>query len=232
MSNLAHKSETLEEKTQPLKGKALVLDFGSVISLSVFEKRSDIARRLGVPVSDIPWVGPLDPSSDPLWADMQADKITERDYWAEMSKSVGKLVGEDWKPLDFLKAATSKDINRDIRPQVVELVMKAKKNGASVGVLSNELELFYGADALATVKVLSEMDHIVDATHTRILKPDPRAYSEILSALKVEAKDAVFVDDQQRNVKGAVDFGMKGVFFDVRDPDGTCEKVWKELEAL
>lgn len=215
-----------------LEGKALILDFGSVISRSIFEKRFEIATKLGLPKGAINWPGPLDPKADDLWRDMLCDKLTEREYWARMAKSIGELVGQDWKPIDYLNAARAVDMNLDIRPEIIHLITIAKKAGAKVGVLSNELELFYGKESMDSIDILKEVDALVDATHTKILKPDPRAYEEILQLLGVSAENAVFVDDQPRNVKGSIDYGMKAVFFDVRDPQGVCEIVWGELINL
>jgi putative hydrolase of the HAD superfamily len=163
---------------------------------------------------------------------MLSDKLTEREYWAEMAKSVGNLVGENWAPLDYLNAARADDINLDIRPEVTRLIHDSKDAGAKFGVLSNELELFYGKDAMDSIRILGEADAIVDATHTKILKPDPRAYAEILERLEIQPDKAVFVDDQHRNVQGAIDFGLEAVFFDVRNPKATCDLVWSTLVEL
>ncbi len=63
-----------------------------------------------------------------------------------------------------------------------------------------------------------DFDVIVDATHTKILKPDPRAYQTCLEALNLPAAACVFVDDQRRNVDGARAIGLETVHFDVADP--------------
>ncbi|MCY1545137.1 HAD hydrolase, family IA, variant 3 [compost metagenome] len=59
---------------------------------------------------------------------------------------------------------------------------------------------------------------IVDATHTGILKPDPRAYAAVTEALGLPAGECVFVDDQKRNADGGVRAGMQVVHFDVLRP--------------
>ena len=66
--------------------------------------------------------------------------------------------------------------------------------------------------------LLDRFDLIVDASHTGILKPDPRAYAAVTDGLRVAAADCVFVDDQLRNVDGARRAGMQVVHFDVRRP--------------
>jgi putative hydrolase of the HAD superfamily len=61
------------------------------------------------------------------------------------------------------------------------------------------------------------MDVVVDATHTRILKPDPRAYALAVERLRVAPEAIVFADDQKRNIEGALQAGLNGIFFDVCD---------------
>lgn len=220
-------------QTDPsLAGLALVLDFGSVISYSVFERHAETEARLGLEPGAIQWFGPVNPEADPLWRDMLADKLTEREYWAHLAKDVGGKLGQDWKPVDFLRAARSPDLNDEIRPEIVDLVHRVKAHGGLVGILSNELELFYGAEALSEIRLLSEFDVLVDATHTEILKPDPRAYHLVLDRLGVKADAAVFLDDQPRNVAGGLEVGLHAMYFDVTDPAGCCNRAWHALCAL
>ena len=68
--------------------------------------------------------------------------------------------------------------------------------------------------------MLRLIDAFVDATHTGILKPDPRAYGRVLDADAARAREALFVDDQLRNVAGAVKAGLQTQYFDLRDVAG------------
>lgn len=61
--------------------RGLLLDFGAVISRSLFECHRDTERQLGLPAGTLTWLGPLDPSTDPLWRALQRQQISERDYW-------------------------------------------------------------------------------------------------------------------------------------------------------
>ena len=49
--------------------------------------------------------------------------------------------------------------------------------------------------------ILKEIDSIVDATHTHILKPDSRAYELGCEALGLSPEQVLFVDDQPGNVE-------------------------------
>jgi putative hydrolase of the HAD superfamily len=64
---------------------------------------------------------------------------------------------------------------------------------------------------------MDAFDVVVDASYTKILKPDPRAYRLLLEAIDLPAESCVFLDDQQRNIEGARAIGMRAVHFDVRD---------------
>ena len=199
--------------------KALVLDFGGVVTKTLFETHALTEEALGLEAGSLDWRGPFDPSSDALWQSMQRDEISERDYWRERTRETGRLVGEDWDAMETLvKRARGADPEAVVRPEADKAIRAAHTAGRRLAILSNELDLFYGADFRGRLPILSLFETIVDATYTGILKPDPRAYLEVTETLGIAAEDCVFVDDQKRNVDGAIAVGMRTVHFDVRDP--------------
>jgi putative hydrolase of the HAD superfamily len=199
--------------------RALVLDFGGVISRTMFETHDLSESALGLAPGTLAWRGPFDPDGDALWQDMQAGRISERDYWMARTREVGCLVGEHWTRIDsFVQRARGAEPDAVIRPEAIAAVAAARDAGCRLAVLSNELDLFYGTDFRRRLPLLDGFDVIVDATHTGILKPDLRAYAAVVEALGVPARDCVFVDDQPRNVEGARRAGMQAVAFDVTAP--------------
>ena len=198
--------------------QALVLDFGGVISRTMFETYPITERALGLAPGSLTWRGPFDPASDPLWVDMQENRITERDYWRTRVAEVGSLFGERWEMSDFVRRARGDDPISTMRPEAVRTIEAAAAAGKRLAILSNELDLFYGEGFTRRFPLLSDFEVVVDATYTGILKPDPRAYQLCLEALKLPADQCVFVDDQRRNIDGAEKVGMSTVHFDVRAP--------------
>lgn len=199
--------------------KALVLDFGGVISRTVFETHRENERALGLPPGTLTWRGPFDPAGDTLWQDMQAGKLSERDYWYQRASETGRLVGEEWQSLpQFLQRIRGDDPLTAIRPEALHAIAMAHKAGRKLAILSNELDLFYGAGFRAKLPFLADFDLIVDATYTGILKPDARAYAFVTEGLALTAADCVFVDDQMKNIRGAQAIGMRTVHFDVTRP--------------
>lgn len=205
--------------------EALVLDFGGVISRTLFETHALSEMALGLAPGTLTWRGPFDPAGDALWRDMQADQISERDYWMARTREVGRLVGENWDRMEiFVQRARGADVEAVIRPEAVAAIHAAKAAGCRLAILSNELDLFYGTGFRERLPLLGLFEVLVDATYTHILKPDPRAYQACLDELALPARHCVFVDDQLRNVAGAKRAGMQVVHFDVMRPQASYDE--------
>ena len=210
--------------------RALVLDFGGVVTRTLFETHAATEAALGLPAGTLTWRGPFDPAGDRLWRDMLADRISERDYWMTRTREVGRLLGESWDSMETLVTrARGADPASVIRPQAIAAVKATKAAGCALAILSNELDLFYGAALRERVSILGEFDCIVDATYTGVLKPDARAYALCLEQLDLPASACVFVDDQLRNVEGARRAGMQALRFDVLHPGKSYRRA---LECL
>ncbi|WP_102107991.1 HAD-IA family hydrolase [Oceaniglobus roseus] len=212
--------------TEPTLAKALIFDFGGVISRTLFETHAQTETTLGLPPGSLTWRGPFDPETDPLWRDMQADRISERDYWYARTRELGEMVGEDWTELsDLVKAVRGNAPSEVIRPEFLDTIAAARAQGVRLAILSNELDLFYGAEFRDKLPFLQDFEVIVDATYTGILKPDPRAYRIVLDKLDLAPGDCVFVDDQDRNIAGAEKVGLRAVPFDVTRPGESYARV-------
>lgn len=215
---------------RPRRFDALLLDFGSVITFTAFERHRDSERALGLAHGTFGWLGPVDPDTDPLWRSMQRGEISERDYWSRRAAEVGALVGQPgWTPLEFFQAIRGDDPNLAVRESARQTVAAARAAGLRVGILSNELELYWGRPFMDRLDLLRDIDVLVDATHTHILKPDPRAYALALEALGTSAQRVLFVDDQSRNVEGARRLGIEAVHFDVAAADACFASVRRQL---
>jgi putative hydrolase of the HAD superfamily len=213
--------------------KGLLLDFGSVISISVFERHRETERLLGLAEGTLTWQGPLKPETDALWQSMQRDEITERDYWAIRARELGATVGEpDWDVMAMLTRIRQVDPNTVVRPAMAVLMTQAHRLGIQIGILTNEMELFYGKPFLERMRVLKLVSSVVDATHNGILKPDPRAYALSIDAMGLQPEEILFVDDQFRNIAGAVQCGLQTQLFELRDIGGSIAAISARLQLF
>jgi putative hydrolase of the HAD superfamily len=213
--------------------KALVLDFGGVISRTLFETHPQTEQALGLAPGTLTWQGPFDPATDALWRAMQAGEISERDYWHQRTREVGAMLGESWSDMQTLvKRARGADPRAVIRPEAVLAIHQAKAMGCALAILSNELDLFYGPEFRHQLDFMPLFDVVIDATYTGILKPDPRAYALCTDALNVQPSQCIFVDDQYRNIEGAVHAGWQTVHFDVHAPATSYDQALRKLAAF
>ncbi len=170
--------------------KAVIFDFFGVISAEVapfwFEERfpREEARRL----KEL-YMSPADRGD-----------VTEDELFA----SLAQLTGED-----------SNDIKADFARRVlidscaVELAESLGKN-YKIALLSNAMEGWLedilaanDLNKLFSVKVISGSLHII--------KPESAIYEEALKRLDVEASEAIFIDDNIKNVRGASAVGIHGI---------------------
>ena len=206
-------------RVKPPLARALVLDFGGVISKTLFETHDLTEQALGLPPCTLKWLGPFAPDTDPLWASMQRGDISERDYWLTRSREVGHMLGEDWQAMEtFVQRARGADPATVIRPEADLAIRMVDDAGFKLAILrTSSICSMARPSGPPLPEFLQRFVAIVDATHTGILKPDPRAYKDVLDRLGLAAEGCVFVDDQRRNITGAAACGMRTVLFDVRN---------------
>jgi putative hydrolase of the HAD superfamily len=206
--------------------KGLIFDFGGVMSKTLFETHALTEVALGLAPNTLQWRGPFDAANDLLWQRMQRNEISERDYWLTRSKEVGAMLGENWTDMQtFVKRSRSADPDQVIRPEVAIVINEAKEQGLKLAILSNELDMFYGKELRSKLQILKNFDTIVDATYTGILKPDARAYTLALDAISLSNSECLFIDDQKRNIDGALAVGLACVHFDVMNPGASCLEI-------
>jgi putative hydrolase of the HAD superfamily len=203
--------------------QGLILDFGGVIAKSFFETKAEFEQLLGLAAGTLAWRGPFDPQSDPLWQRVSSGEITEGQYWAQRAEEAGALIGERWTFQDFCRRQNDLALAAVIRPEAERLVTEAKQQGVKLAVLTNELESLTGADWIASIPVVRLFDAFLDATHTRISKPDPGAYRLALAALGLPAEAAIFIDDQIKNIRGAEAVGIRSIQLDLRNPNAAFD---------
>jgi len=215
-----------------MKTPALILDFGGVISQTLFETHPQTEKALGLAPGSLTWRGPFDPETDQLWCEMQRGKISERDYWLTRTRETGLRINQSWdQTVQLVQAARGADAMAIIRPEALQAIDDCQQLGVRLAILSNELDLFYGGEFRTKLPFLQAFELIIDASHTGILKPDPVAYSLVSTGLGIEPQLCVFVDDQRRNIAGAQAAGMQTVHFDVKAPADSFALAMNKLKS-
>jgi putative hydrolase of the HAD superfamily len=213
--------------SSPFSG--LLLDVGAVIVRTPFELHRVAERRYGLVAGSLGWMGPHDPSSDPLWRSMQAGHLSELDYWRCRAEETERLAGRRGGLQEYMAMCFGGPQTEFVRPETEALVADARAAGLKIGVLTNETELLQGRAWIERVDVFRSVDALVDASVTGIMKPAPAAYGLALDALRLAAEQVLFVDDQPKNVVGAEAVGIAAVRFDPTDVDASIAAIRHRL---
>lgn len=87
-----------------------------------------------------------------------------------------------------------------------------KEYGVHVYVLSNISHYF--ADHSHEVDILKHSDGSVFSARIGITKPDHRIYDYLCKKFGITPSEAIFVDDSEKNINSAREFGLQGYLFD------------------
>lgn len=199
-----------------MSNRGLILDFGGVVTTDLFAELSAFCVREGLPPDAFVHVLRDVPEGREAFAAVEAGQIPQRTY----EITIGRLLGVDDRGL--LKRALG---GLRPRPEVMELVRRARGFGIRVAVLSNswgegEYDPYEGYDLDAL------FDAVVISGYTGLRKPNPAIYLLTADKLDIPPRYCVFVDDTAANLPPAAALGMAVVHF----ADGVADVA--EIEHL
>jgi putative hydrolase of the HAD superfamily len=210
-------------------GKGVLLDVGGVLLPTPWELLEDFEARNGWPPGTLPWRGPLDPATDPLWRSVRAGELTSAGYFDRRAGQIGALLGRSLRWPEVTRALFETPAGLAVRPEGRALVADARAAGRRTGLLTSKLVAFLSREVVGRSDFLSSFDVLLDESETGVAKPDPRAYEQAAAAMGLDPAAIVFVDDDPANVAGATAAGMAGVHFDIADPAGSFARVRRRL---
>ncbi|MDV6297167.1 HAD family phosphatase [Rhodococcus aetherivorans] len=181
---------------------AVLVDFGGVITTSVFAAFEEFGATLGDPGLPLRLLGG-DPISRGLLAEHESGRIDAEEFeqgFAERLRAHGAAV-----TAEGLAARMQAGMRRDDR--TVALVDDLRAAGVPVALVSNA----FGRDCYAGFDLAALADEVVISAEIGIRKPSRRIYALACERLGVAPEQAVMVDDLQQNLDGAARIGIAGV---------------------
>lgn len=200
--------------------KAVIWDFGGVISSSPFDAFGRYEAEHGLPHGFIRTVNATNPH-DNAWALMERSEIDPVGFdeiFARESLALGHEVrGADVLPL----------LSGTIRPEMVEALRRISEQ-LKTGCITNN---FKAADAspfsaLYKADIMALFHHVIESAKIGLRKPDPRIYRMMTDALDVDPAHCVYLDDLGINLKPAREMGMRTIKV------GEAAPAIDELESL
>jgi putative hydrolase of the HAD superfamily len=190
--------------------KAVIWDFGGVVTTSPFEAFNRYEGERGLPVNFIRTVNATNPDHN-AWALFERSEIDAARF-DTLFQSEAIALGHDVRGADILPL-----LSGDIRTRVVEAI-KGCKARFKVGCITNNVHTGQGAGmassnekAAAVAGIMTLFDHVVESSKVGVRKPDPRIYQMMCEAIGVAPAACVYLDDLGINCKPAAGLGMKAI---------------------
>ncbi|WP_310498551.1 HAD-IA family hydrolase [Sandarakinorhabdus sp.] len=184
--------------------KAVIFDFGGVITSSPFEAFARYETAHGLPVGLIRTVNATNPDSN-AWALLERAEIGLAGFDA-MFLSESTALGHPVPGRDVLPLLAG-----DVRPGMVA-ALKACKRMFKAGCITNNVasddDIGWGS---SVHDILALFDHVIESSKAGLRKPDPRIYLMMCAALGVAPDDCVYLDDLGINCKPAAALGMTAI---------------------
>jgi putative hydrolase of the HAD superfamily len=180
--------------------KAIVFDFGRVISLSPDDSVcEEIAALAGLDADT------LTPCIWRFRDEYDRGSFSCMEYYRIVLKAAG-VEADDARIAEMARLDSAAWTH--LNPETIGLMEDVKQAGYTLGILSNMSHDFL-AWAWENVPVFHLADVCVFSCEEGSIKPEPAIYEALLDRLGCRATEVVFFDDVPVNVEKARDFGIK-----------------------
>jgi putative hydrolase of the HAD superfamily len=200
--------------------RAVLWDFGGVVTTSPFEAFARYERENDLPVDFIRGLNAANHHEN-AWAKFERSEVPFDDF-CDLYEAEAEAAGHRIDARAVIGC-----LSGDVRPEVVEALRAIKRNGLLQACLTNN---FFRFDDAPTTRerspILDLFDVMVESSRIGVRKPEPRFYEIACEQLGIEPTAAVMLDDLGVNLKPAREMGMTTIKF------VDAAAALQELEAL
>lgn len=183
--------------------RALLIDFGGVLTTSIFDSFRDYAGGVGPDPLLIEQLFREDGPSQEALVAHETGRAPLEEFEVIFAERLS-LHGSEVEPEGLVAQLTSK-----LEPD--ELMIEATRQIGQAGfptvLVSNSL----GYEAYDGYDLENLLDHVILSGHVGIRKPSRKIYEMGVEAAGVAAEDCVMVDDLAQNISGAERLGIQGL---------------------
>ena len=199
-----------------MKYKAIIWDFGGVITSSPFEAFNQFEEENGLPKDIIRTINSENPDTN-AWAKFESNSITI-DVFNDLFLKEAKAKGFDIKGIDIIKL-----LKGSIRKNMVSFLRELKSDFKLGCITNNVKSSSEENNDNETKEAMSLFDHVIESSIVGIRKPNPEIYMMSCDALKVSPDQCIYLDDLGINLKPARELGMTTI--KVIQPEDAIQEV-------
>ncbi len=187
--------------------RAVLWDFGGVITTSPFEAFNRFEREQGLPQDFIRRINAANPDAN-AWARFERSEVDAKafsDLFEQESAAAGHAVSGQ---------AVLRLLAGEVRPMMVEALRRCRAR-LTCACLTNNMRAGQGPGvtfdrdrAAAARQVMALFDVVIESSKVGVRKPDPRIYEIACERLGAAPAQVAFLDDLGVNLKPARALGM------------------------
>lgn len=187
--------------------RAVLWDFGGVVTTSPFDAFAAYEREIGLPEGLIRQINATNPDTN-AWAQLERSEVdlaTFASLFEAEAAALGHTV-DGQRVLGLLHGS--------VRPEMAQAVARCAERLVCACLTNN----FAGGGLMADRTRSDEVSavhacfhHIIESSKVGLRKPDPRIYELACATMGVEPTEVVFLDDLGVNLKPAAALGMNTI---------------------
>jgi len=188
--------------------KAVIWDFGGVITSSPFEAFNFYEKQNGLPENFIRGINADNPDHN-AWAQFERSEIDAARFDTSF-RAEALAAGHDVPGADVLALLAG-----SIRPEMVAVLDGLKARGYRLACITNNVKTGAGAGmarsqdkAAQVADVMTRFEEVIESSLVGVRKPDPAIYHMACDELALAPENCVFLDDLGVNLKPARAMGM------------------------
>ena len=187
--------------------KAVLWDFGGVITSSPFEAFNRYEAENGLPEDFLRSINATDPETN-AWAQLESSQVSVDEFdelFAREAETRGhRVMGKE--VLDLLSG--------DVRPEMVS-ALGIIKQSHRIGCITNNVNTGQGPGMAKTsdkasqvAEIMAMFDVVIESSKVGIRKPDPKIYQMTCEQMSIAPEETIYLDDLGINLKPARALGM------------------------
>ena len=187
--------------------KAVLWDFGGVITSSPFEAFNRFEADHGLPQDFIRGINATNPETN-AWAQLESSQVSV-DEFDDLFATEARDKGHEVRGRQVLEL-----LSGDIRPEMVTALKRIRQDHA-IGCITNNVNTGEGPGmarsekkASVIAEIMSLFETVIESSKVGIRKPNPAIYELACKQMGITASEAVYLDDLGINLKPARELGM------------------------
>jgi len=208
--------------------KAVLWDFGGVITTSPFEAFNRLEAENSLPKDIIRSINATNPHTN-AWARLESSEIGVEEF-DEAFAVEARALGHEIRGQQVLGL-----LSGDLRPRMVN-ALHTIKGKLRIGCITNNIRGQGEGPGMARdqkragrfADIMDLFDVVIESSKIGIRKPNPEIYRIACREMDIVPEEAVFLDDLGINLKPARELGMTTI--KVLDPDRALEELGGHLD--